>query len=212
MNKSFLNGKIGFMAAAVIASVSVLGCNGTGSASNPLIDGVEGPNVAFVNNTFTMSTVLKNVSFDGGITMTIPHTQNSYIEVGPDFQSNGTLIQVGVAVSDLKFLQNNVNLLTPNELPGGRPLPGVINGELPSIAVQVPKFDNATFYIGPQVLGIFIPVKFDVQGVTGTFRFYDAENDPIGTISIVGEDANKLNSGFLLLISLTGKVAQIANL
>jgi hypothetical protein len=204
MNKSFLNSKLSVLATAVFATVAISACNGTnsGNGNNPVIDGVQGPTVSVVNNTLTISTVLTNVVFQGGITMTIPHTTSSYIEVSPNVASQGMLLQVGLNINDLTFLEGNTNLLSPNQLPGGRPLPGIVGGALPSIAVQVPQWDNATFYVGTAISGVFIPVKFGAQGVTGTFLFYDSNNTQIGTISIVGSDTTGNNSGILLLLNL----------
>lgn len=193
---------------AATFAVSAAGC-GTGSGKNVQIDGVSGPNVGFVDGKFMMNAVLKNVTFDGGIRVPIPHMPNSYFEVGPDFQSTGTLISVAVDTADLTYVSDHLELLQPNSLPGGRPLPGVMNGQLPSIAVQVNSFMNSVFYIGPHVFGIFIPIKLGMQGYIGTFRFYDQTNSPIGTLSVVGEDADKKNSGFLLLINIAGKVAAL---
>jgi hypothetical protein len=197
--------KIGVLASAFIAVALVTSCNGQNSdgGSNPIIDGVDGPHVSIVNNAVTISATLNNVIFQGGLTLAVPHTQKSYIEVSPNVQTGGMLLQMGLDLDDIAGLETNANVLDPNQLPGGRPLPGIVGGQLPSIAVQVPQWNNATFYIGTAIVGVFIPVKFGAQGVTGTFLFYDSTGKKqIGTISIVGSDANGQNSGFLLLLNL----------
>jgi hypothetical protein len=202
MNKQTIISKVGVLMAAVFATAAVTSCNGTSNTSNPVIDGIQGPNVTFTNNTLTISAVLTNVIFQGGATIQIPKTQSSYIEVSPNLAGQGMLLQLGLNINDLSFLDGNANSLPANQLPGGRPIPGIVGGSLPSVAVQVPKWDNATFYIGSAFVGIFIPVKMNVQGVTGTFLFFDQSNKQVGTISIVGTDSNGQNSGILLMLNL----------
>jgi hypothetical protein len=202
MNKQSIISKVGVLMAAVFATAAVTACNSQSNASNPVIDGVQGPNVSLVNGTLTISAVLTNVIFQGGVTMQIPHTQSSYIEVSPNLAGQGMLLQLGLNMSDLSFLDGNASTLPANQLPGGRPIPGIVGGALPSIAVQVPQWDNATFYIGSAFVGVFIPVKFGAQGVTGTFLFFDQSNKQVGTISIVGADSTGNNSGLLLMLNL----------
>jgi hypothetical protein len=198
-----------------VVSLSVLalasGC-GKGSGKNPTISGVTGPNVSYVNGQFTMSLVLTDLNLDGGGTLPIPHMPNSYLEISPDLQSTGTLVQVGISPVDLAALTGGgVNLLPPADLPGGRALPGVSGGQLPAVAVQVPKWDNITFYVGPEIFGLFVPVNLGLAGYEATFRFYDTSGNDIGNISVVGEDTTKANAGFLVLIPIKGQVASIVN-
>jgi hypothetical protein len=203
MNKQFFHSKVSVLMTAVFATVAVTACNGQNQGgSNPIIDGVQGPNVSLVNGTLTISAVLTNVIFQGGVTMAIPNTKSSYIEVTPNLASQGMLLQVGLNMADLAYLDGHANTLPPNELPGGRPLPGIIGGALPSIAVQVPQWDNATFYIGTAFVGVFIPLKMGAQGLMGTFLFYDSSNKQVGTISIIGSDNDGKNSGLLLMLNL----------
>jgi hypothetical protein len=205
MNKNVF--KSAFVGMTLLAVAS--GC-GKGSGQNIKIDGVTGPNVTFVNGQFLMSVGLTNVNLEGGGRFPIPHMPNSFVEVGPDLQSNGMLISIGLDPNDLNELTGgNVNLLPPQTLPGGRALPGVSGGQLPAVAVQVPKWDNMVFYVGPQIFGVFVPVKLNMQGYMATFRFYDSNNKQVGNISLVGEDTNKENAGFLVLIPIKGQVQQI---
>lgn len=207
--------KPGMKMRAIAIAVSTMlvavasGC-GKGSSKNIKIDGVDGPKVNFVDNKLTMAVVLKNVQLDVGARIPVPHMPNSYLEMGPDFQSNGLMINVGVDANDVKALAgNSSNLLDPTTLPGGRPLPGVALGQLPGMAIQVPKLENLVFYAGPEVFGVFVPVRLPWKDYMGTFRFYDGSGDQIGNISIVGTDAQDKNSGFLLLVNLRGKVGKL---
>jgi hypothetical protein len=190
-------------------SIGATGC-GKGSNKNIKIDGVAGPYVNFVDGKLTMSVILTKVQFDYGTRIPVPYMPNSYLEVGPDFQSNGFMINIGMDPQDLKtLLKDNIALLDPQTLPGGRAIPGIAEGFLPSMALQVPKWDNLVFYAGANLFGLFVPVNLPWKDYMGTFRFYDGSNTPIGNISIVGKDSNNRNSGFLLLINLKGKVGQL---
>lgn len=204
-------GKFKIVSIAAMLAVGLSACGG-GKGQNVVIQGVTGPTVAYVNGDFTMSVGLANVTLDGGLRIPIPKFPNSYLEVGPDLQSNGILISVGLSATDLaNIVHGNIVLLDPQSLPGGRPLPGVAQGTLPSIAVEVPKWDHMVFYVGPTVFGLFVPVKLGMQNYIGTFRFYDNSGNNVGNISLVGEDTAGKNSGFLLLIPLKGAVAQLVN-
>jgi hypothetical protein len=198
---------------AAFASVAVLSGCGSGQRKNPVIDGIIGPNVNLIQNKFILTMTLKNVSLDGGIRVPVPKMPSSYVEIGPDFQSNGLLVGVGVDVQDLARVAGNAaEPLDPLTLPGGRALPGVAEGFLPGLAVQVPQWNRVAFYLAKTVFGVFVPVNLPWDGVAGTFRFYDGKGDRIGNLSIIGKDEYKSNSGILLLIDLKGKVGRLAGM
>jgi hypothetical protein len=201
-------------ATAVAALLLVFGAGcGKGSSKNVKIDGVDGPRVNFVDNKLTMAVVLKGVVLDYGVRVPIPHMENSYLEVGPDFQTNGYLINIGLDANDVKALSGNgFNVLDPTQLPGGRPLPGIAAGQLPGMAIEVPKLNDLVFYAGSTVFGVFVPVKLPVKDLMATHRFYDGAGEQVGNISIVGADDAGKNSGFLLLVSLRGKVGSLIKL
>ncbi len=206
----YVRAHVWILALALLVSASACG---KGSGKNPKIDGVTGPNVNFIDNKFTLSMTLQNVTFDGGLRIPVPKMPSSYVEFGPDFQSNGLLISIGVDAKDLLALTGNpANVLDPTRLPGGRPLPGVGSGELPGLAVQVPKLENIAFYVGSNVFGVFVPVQLPWKDYMGSFRFYDGAGNRIGNLTIVGQDGDGLNSGILLLINLSGNVAKMAGL
>ncbi|MBY0469968.1 hypothetical protein K2X30_02295 [bacterium] len=201
------------VALATVLAVSVAGC-GRGSNKNPVINGVNGPNVAFVNGTLTMTMVLKNVSIDAGARIALPNMKDSYLEIGPDFQTNGTLISVGLATTDIKFLRDNVKMLDPLTLPGGRPLPGVADGFMPGFAVELAKLNNMVLYVGPNLIGIFVPVNIGLKDSIITARFFSSNGAQIGNISLVGQDSSttEKNGGVLLLINTGGVVGQVTGL
>jgi hypothetical protein len=189
----------------LVASASLLvfaGCNSGTGTNTWSIEGVDGPHVDYATNQMTITATFKNVQIVGGATVPIPNMPNSTIELAPDAASGGLLLSATINAKDVAALVGST-VLNPTTLPGGRPLPGVAAGQLPAIAVQVPALDNITFYIGPQIFGLFAPVGFSLNQIIGTFSFYDNSGNHLGNLSVVGEDANKANSGFLLLINTT---------
>lgn len=184
---------------AFAMAITLTGCGGSGSGVNPSIDGITGPDVELVNGRLVLSMVFNNLSIDGGATIPVPKYPNSSIQVGPDFQSAGTLLVLTVAVSD--FLGNKGAGLNPQTLPGGRPLPSVASGVLPAIAIQIPQLFNSVFYVGPEVLGFFVPFsKLDLAGSILTFRFHNKAGAAVGIIGLVGSDAAGKNAGILAMM------------
>ena len=198
-----------FLATSLIVLASASGC-GKGSSKNVKIEGVDGPKVNFVDGKLTMAVVLKNAQIDFGVRIPIPYMPQSYLEVGPDFASNGYLINIGVDSKDVIALaKDHIHELDPLTLPGGRPLPGISDGFLPGLAVQVPRLNDMVFYVGAALFGVFVPVDLPWKDYIGTFRFHDGAGDAIGNISIVGRDSEPHTSGFLLLLNLRGKVGNL---
>ena len=147
--------------------------------------------------------VFENINIQGGLRYNIPKYKNSYIEIAPDLQSDGTLMAVSVSLKDI--FGDSLGQLDPQALPGGRPLPGVVNGRLPAVAFTIEKFKNMSFYLSSKVFGMFIPVKgLNIGGSIVTARFYTGKTRT-GNISLVGEDANGENSGFLLMLDMGSK-------
>jgi hypothetical protein len=163
----------------------------------PQIDGVKGPFFNVADGRVLISMTLEKVQIIGGGRIPLDQLQNSYLEVAPA-QFGGTLLQVGL---DLTSLEGTDWTLVPaNALPGGRPLPGVIGGKLPSFAVHVPEFADSTFYVSKQVFGFFLPMDIGTNIVL-TFPLY-MNDKHLGNISVVGADADGKNGGVLLLINL----------
>lgn len=184
-----------------LIGLSFGGCNNPTTGTNTwTINGVTGPTIAYATNTVTIYAVLQSVQINAGVTVPLPNMPNSSIEVAPDV-SGGLLLQATLDTNEVLALAGT-NLLPATKLPGGRPLPGIAGGALPALAVQVPSWDNATFYVSSTVFGVFVPVKFNINQVIGTFNYFDSANKLVGEISIVGEDANKANSGFLLMLNI----------
>lgn len=184
---------------AVLVAISFTACGGRGSGLNPEIAGVTGPDVELVNGRLMLSMVFNNVSVDGGATIPIPKYPNSSVQIGPDFQSAGTLLVLTISTTD--FLGDKGASLNPQALPGGRPLPSVAAGVMPAIALQIPQLFNTVLYVGPEIIGFFVPFKkLDLAGSILSFRFYNKGGDPVGILSLVGSDAAGLNAGILAMM------------
>ncbi len=190
-----------------LTALTLTGCGGGSKGENPVIDGVDGPSVEFVGGKVFLSMVLKNVQTDGGLVIPIPKYPNSTLQVGPDFNSNGTLLLLTIDAPD--WLSNKGQGLDPQNLPGGRPLPGVAGGSLPAIALLIPSLNNSILYLGPQLIGFFVPFHLNTNGAIVSFRYYNKDGEAVGNLSLVGADANGKNSGILVmmnadLLGLTG--------
>lgn len=184
---------------AVLMAITLTACGGSGKGVNTKIDGITGPDVELVNGRLVLSMVFNNIAIDGGATIPIPKYPNSSVQVGPDFQSSGTLLVLTVSVSD--FVKDKGTFFDPQTLPGGRPLPSVAAGKLPAVAVQVPQLFNSVLYVGPEVLGFFVPFKkLDLAGSILTFRFHNKAGEPVGILGLVGSDAQGKNAGVLALM------------
>lgn len=191
------------LGASLVMSIGFFSTScGEGSKLNLEIPGVKGPTVTLLEDNVLISMVFEELVLDGGLRYKIPKYPNSYLEISPDFQSGGTLMAVSVSLQDV--FNGEAKFLDPQKLPGGRALPGVINGQLPAVAFSIEKFKNMAFYLGPEVFGVFIPLKnLNLQGSIITARFYTGETR-IGNLSLVGEDDNGENSGFLLMLDMKG--------
>jgi hypothetical protein len=97
-----------------------------------------------------ISMVFENVQLDGGLRYNIPKYKYSFLEISPDLESNGTLMQVSVSLKDI--VDGGLDQLDPQKLPGGRNLPGVASGSLPAVAFSIEKFHNMSLYLGKDVL------------------------------------------------------------
>ncbi len=177
---------------------------GKGSSRNLEIPGVDGPVVSMFEDNVLISMVFENLYLDGGARFAIPKYPNSYVELSPDFASGGTLMAISISLDDV--FDGGVDKLDPQTLPGGRALPGVLGGKLPAVAFSIEKFNNMAFYVGPEVFGVFVPLKkLDLQGGIISTRFYEGKSR-LGNLALVGQDANGENAGVLLMLSMKDSI------
>lgn len=190
------------VATAVLTLGFTTSC-GKNDTSNIQIAGINGPTVSLLQDNLMISMVFENVQLDGGLRYNIPKYKYSFLEISPDLESNGTLMQISVSLKDI--VEGGLDQLDPQKLPGGRNLPGVASGSLPAVAFSIEKFHNMSLYLGKDVFGVFVPASIGVDGAIASFRYYIGEKRA-GTISVVGNDANGANAGVLLMLDMKGQV------
>lgn len=199
MKKLTMLKKVTIAVAAVFMSMSMTACVG-GGAGNVKIDGITGPDVEFTGGNVILSMVFNNVQIDGGAVIPIPKYPHSSLQVSPDFMSSGTLLVLTINAAD--FIGANGKFFNPTQLPDGRPLPAVASGNLPAVAVQIPQLFNTVLYVGPSVIGFFVPFKLSIAGdAIVTFRFSNKEGKNIGILALVGAQSQGLMSGVLALMN-----------
>lgn len=190
--------KVAIVASAIFMTTSMTACVGGGGAGNPEIAGMN-YNVEFVGGNVILSMVLSTIHIDGGAVIPIPKYPNSSLQVGPDFLSDGTLLVLTIASAD--FIKSNGAYFDPHKLPDGRALPAVASGQLPSVALQVPQLMNTVLYVGPQVIGFFVPFKLNVgSDLILSFRFYKKDGSAAGIIGLVGAVTPGYQSGVLAMM------------
>ncbi len=176
-------------------------CGDGTSGRNVAIPGVRGPKVLLVEDNILIDIVFENLKIQGGARYAIPKYPNSYLELAPDLESDGSILAFSISLDDI--LGDNAQRLDPLTLPGGRPIPGVAAGVLPAVAFSVESLRNMAFYVGPKVFGVWVPLKkLDLGGAILTSRFYTGSKR-VGNISLVSSDTNGENAGFFLALSVS---------
>lgn len=89
----------------------------------------------------------------------------------------------------LASVLHGVTTLDPKRLPNGDPVPGIPDGELPGIALQLNKISkkvSATVYLSPTIVGIFINTPFVIPAELNQTLWIDgAKLARIGSITPV---------------------------
>ena len=168
--------------------------------TNLAVPGVTGPIFAINGTEISITMVLNTVQVSVGAAIPINGMPNSYISLSPDLASGGTDLTVVLDGADIA-LAKKLDLIQPDTLPGGRPLPGLPAGSLPAIAVQLKQLDNAVVYIGPSIFGVFVPINLKAAGIILTQAFYNSSHVMIGALSLVSDDSSNKNGGLLLLVN-----------
>lgn len=205
MKKVFAKSKVLLLSALMAIGLLTTSCGNGTSASNIQIPGVKNSAITLNNDSVLIAFVFSAIQLDGGLRYNIPKYPNSYLEISPDLQSGGTLMAISIALKDVN---SSLQLLDPQALPGGRALPGVASGRLPAVAFSITKFSGMSFYVGPKIFGVFIPLKNLGIGTSIITARYFVSSTRVGNISLVGADANGENSGILLMLDLSSATAQ----
>ncbi len=184
---------------------------------NHIIPGIIGPIFNVVNHNLRITMVLENSNTDNLSRINIPYFDNSFIEVGPALEvKNGTSLFIEISLKDIIIPYDSP--LISRSLPGGRALPEVKEGKLPSIEVssdEILNGENFYFYKNKKYFGVFIPLKIPsyLWGVIlantriTTFDLY-IRGKVYGSVSIVGPDKLNINAntGIFILLHITSEV------
>lgn len=105
-------------------------------------------------------------------------------------------LQGGTSLSMALDLQMALRApLAPQTLPGGRPIPGIVGGELPGIPSS-----GGVIYLGAHILGVFLPLEHP----TPMFLKINIHKKGLlrGTVRAISPDDQGENSGVLILVAL----------
>ena len=173
-------------------------CNG-GGGTNPTIPGVKGPFVNIFEDRILISSVLPGLPLDGGARYSIPGGHDSYIEISPDLGSSGTLMAISLSLKDIDD-EFGGELVTMG-LPGGRPLPEVPGGRMQALNFSVQNISQMVLYISDEKVGLYFPVLFAIADLIYGFDYFVGDQKA-GKLFIIGQDAAKVHSGFLLMLDV----------
>lgn len=187
-----------FLRALALGLTTALAVSCGSQPELPKIQGVSGPFFNVLDGKVLVSMTLQNVEIMGGVRLPLGKMQNSSVEVSPA-QDGGTLFQVAMDLKDVEG--TDWTLVDPHALPDGRPLPGIVGGQLPAFAVTVPQLADTTVYASQKVVGFFLPFKMNVQAIA-TFSIV-LNGKKYGNLSLVGTDSSHTDSGLLILINLS---------
>lgn len=205
MKNLVMKSKALFLSLIMGSALLLTSCGGQSQGgSNLNIPGVDGPKISLVQDTVLISIVFQNLQLDGGLRYNIPKYPKSYLEISPDLQSAGTLMAINLSLDDV--LDGRLQTLDPQTLPGGRALPGVAGGRLPAVAFTIEKFRNMSFYVGPKLFGVFIPLNDPGIGSSIITARYFVGQNRMGNLSLVGSDVNGENAGLLLMLDMSTQV------
>lgn len=168
---------------------------------NPIIPGVEGPFFNFLDGKILVTVKLLNAEIGGGGSFVIPKTKDSRFELAPNVIDGGTLIQLTLDPADIKGVRVGTD---PRTLPDGRPIPGVTGGELPSLRIDT-DWMNTSYYFAKTLFGVYLPVKFNTQGIGGSMSFKIGKKAG-GTLFLIGSDPKGKGSAFLLFLQKNAMV------
>jgi len=168
------------------------------------IEGVSRYRFSISEGRATLSVVFEKLTIDAGARIPLVRPEGAFVELGPDFESNGTLFAISVPLTSL--LGNNGDLPLVG-LPDGRPLPGIRDGVLGAVAVKFPALGVTYLYMGEDVFGIFFPVDLPNLPVMVTTRIRDEKGNLLGILVGVPKGSKGTMSGVLFLFPVEGSVS-----
>lgn len=161
------------------------------------IPGVQGPNFNVQDGKILLSLSLENVNVDVGATVPIPRLENSDVTLTPLLEG-GTMIQIGFDPKDVE--SEDFRVVPAQTLPDGRPFPFTAGGTLPALAINTPRFLDATFYASDKLFGFFIPVKYGLD--VSAFSRIKVNGKQVGIATIIKPNDEGSGSGVMIVLTL----------
>jgi hypothetical protein len=152
--------------------------------------------------------MLASPIFDGA-SLEVPLPQIPGAFVGIETLQNGSALVVRMPLD--RFLKG-LKDADPSRLPNGDPLPGVPDGELPSLALDVSQLVGrssnikSTLYLAPTVIGVFVSTPFD-PFIRLTFPLRNESKRVMGYFSTVPKKTT-FDGGFFLSFALPDDLAR----
>jgi hypothetical protein len=184
---------------AFAAALSFSGCGNTNVGGDAGIKGVGDFKFAVANGNASLSVVLETLRIDAGARVPIAKPAGAFIEMGPDFQSGGTLLVLSVPLSSLMKDYTGLPLVG---LPDGRALPGVREGALGAVAFELPAIGLTYFYLSGDAYGVFFPVSLPEVPVLVSSKIKDEKGNLLGVIWGVPKSGKNQMSGVLFLFPM----------
>lgn len=191
-------------ALGLISLVVLVGCGSKEVEGDGSIDGISKYRFSVQEGRASLSVVFEKLTIDAGLRIPLARPEGAFVELGPDFESGGALFVISTPLTSL--LANNGDLPLVG-LPDGRPLPGVREGVLGAIAVNLPVLGITYLYMAEDVFGIFLPVELPNLPVMVTTRIRDEKGNLLGVLVGIPKNSSSQISGALFLFPVEGSVS-----
>ncbi len=179
-----------------IAMFSACGKQNIKSATN--VPGIGGFNLQISSGYAVLSITFSVIQTDAGVTIPLSRPSGAAIEIGPDFQSNGTIFKITVPLASL---YNGGSGLPQMGLPDGRPIPFIRDGTLSGTSVNLPIFGQTYLYLAEDVFGIFIPANLPDFPLMISSRIRDENGNELGILAGIPKAGGSV-SGILFLFPM----------
>jgi hypothetical protein len=184
----------------LLLGVMTTSCADKAAEGDGGVDGVGEFKFGVSNGWASLSVVLEDFNIDVGGVIPLGRPQGAFVEISPNFLGAGTLFKIAVPLASL--LQGNGDLPQVG-LPDGRPLPGVKNGVLGVVAVDLPALGRVFLYLGQDVFGIFFPISLPKSPVMVKVGIRDEKGNLLGTLFGIPKGSGSV-SGALFLFPVEG--------
>lgn len=144
----------------------------------------------------TLTLPLKDLEITVGVRIPIKDLDGAFVELIPQMGNNPATVILSVPAAT--FDNPAFRLRDPATLPGGRPLPRIVEGKLPAIALEIPQWRHIVFYLGLETAAIFVPTKGKDPNVQITLPISDGSGRDIGFITRVPQDNSGQNGGYFV--------------